>query len=72
MGISGKGIIDSENPKMKSIIMAILAAALYGISSPASKLLLVELPPALMAALLYLGAGFGMVLVNIIKVIRVS
>ena len=70
MGISGKGIIDSENPKMKSIIMAILAAALYGISSPASKLLLVELPPALMAALLYLGAGFGMVLVNIIKVIR--
>jgi len=70
MKFIGKKNINIENLKIKSIVMAISAAALYGISSPVSKLLLVELPPALMAALLYLGAGFGMVLINIIKVIR--
>lgn len=48
--------------------MALLAAALYGISSPVSKLLLVKIPPALMAALLYLGAGLGMLAVNLIKI----
>ena len=48
----------------KAILMAIAAAALYGISSPVSKLLLTEIPPTLMAALLYLGAGFGMLIVN--------
>ncbi|MDF2942173.1 MAG: conserved rane protein of unknown function [Herbinix sp.] len=50
-----------------AVLMAILAAILYGISAPVSKLLLVEIPPTLMAALLYLGAGFGMLSVNIIK-----
>lgn len=58
----------SNNKKLKPFILAILAAVLYSISSPVSKLLLVEIPPTLMAALLYLGAGFGMLLVNIIKV----
>lgn len=48
-------------------MFAILAAALYGISSPVSKLLLVELQPTLMAALLYLGAGIGMLGINIAK-----
>jgi len=43
-----------------AIFYAILAAALYAISSPVSKLLLVEVPPTMMAALLYLGAGIGM------------
>lgn len=55
--------------KYKSVGMAILAALLYGISAPVSKLLLNELPPTLMAALLYLGAGFGMVGVNLFQVI---
>lgn len=49
--------------------MAIMAAALYGISSPASKLLLIEIPPTLMASLLYLGAGLGMLVVNGINVL---
>ena len=48
-----------------AIRLAILAAALYGISSPLSKGLLQHLPPTLMAALLYLGAGLGMLLVNL-------
>jgi drug/metabolite transporter (DMT)-like permease len=52
------------NNNVKAILFAILAAALYGISSPISKLLLQEVPPTLMAAFLYLGAGFGMLAVN--------
>lgn len=55
--------------KYKSVGMAILAALLYGISSPLSKVLLTELPPTLMAALLYLGAGLGMVGLNIYNII---
>ncbi|MDF2820487.1 MAG: conserved rane protein of unknown function [Clostridiales bacterium] len=55
--------------KFKPIFMAILAATLYGISAPISKLLLIKIPPTLMAALLYLGAGIGMLTVNIIKVL---
>src|SRR5665647_548001 len=54
--------------KYKSVGMAILAALLYGISSPISKLLLEELPPTLMASLLYLGAGFGMVCISIYNI----
>ncbi len=53
--------------KYKSIGLAILAASLYGISAPVSKVLLVELSPTLMAALLYLGAGIGMLMVNVVK-----
>jgi len=59
--------VDFKSSKMRATLMAILAAALYGISSPVSKLLLVNIPPTLMAALLYLGAGFGMLAVNSIK-----
>jgi len=51
-----------------AILMAILAAALYGISSPISKLLLKKIPPPFMAALLYLGAGFGMLIVHFVNV----
>lgn len=55
--------------KVKSIGYAIAAAALYGISAPVSKILLKELSPTLMAALLYLGAGLGMLLINGAKVL---
>jgi drug/metabolite transporter (DMT)-like permease len=49
-----------------AVFTAVLAASLYGISIPVSKLLLVEIPPTFMAVLLYLGAGLGMLLVNIV------
>ena len=39
---------------------ALLAAALYAFSTPASKLLLGQIGPTMLAALLYLGAGLGM------------
>lgn len=42
------------------IAQALLAAALFGASAPLSKLLLGEVQPVPLAALLYLGSGFGM------------
>lgn len=50
-----------------AILFAILAAVFYGISSPISKLLLNEISPMLMAALLYLGAGIGMLAVSVVR-----
>ncbi len=51
----------------KSIFFAVLAAALYAVSSPLSKLLLEKLTPTMLAALLYLGAGTGLVIVGAIQ-----
>ena len=51
----------------KGIFLAILAAALYALNSPFSKLLLEYLPPTLMAGFLYLGAGLGMGVIAIIR-----
>ena len=53
-----------HNESTKAILLAVLAAVLFGICSPVSKLLLDDLSPTFMAALLYLGAGFGMLLVQ--------
>lgn len=50
-----------------SIVWAVLAAALYAISTPVSKLLLEDVPPTMMAALLYLGAGIGMLLLGLVR-----
>lgn len=47
-----------------SIVFAILAAAMYAVSSPISKILLNDVSPIVMASLLYLGAGIGMAIVN--------
>ena len=44
----------------KAIFFAVLAAALYALNAPVSKLLLEKVGPSMMAALLYLGAGLGM------------
>ena len=53
------------NPTSKrASIYAILAAILYAISSPISKILLDSLSPTMMAALLYLGAGLGMLIMG--------
>jgi drug/metabolite transporter (DMT)-like permease len=53
--------------KNVSIVWAILAAALYAISSPFSKILLKEIPATMMAALLYLGAGLGMSVIGLYR-----
>ena len=50
------------NQKNTATFLAILAAALYAINIPLSKLLLQQVQPTMMAALLYLSAGFGLFL----------
>lgn len=51
----------------KASLFAILAASLYAINSPISKLLLIELSPTMMAALLYIGAGIGLTIIVGVK-----
>src|SRR5207247_643968 len=43
-----------------AIAYALISAALFGVSTPLAKMLLGELPPLLLAGLLYLGRGLGM------------
>src|SRR5712691_11394964 len=43
-----------------AIAYALISAALFGASTPFAKLLLGELPPLLLAGLLYLGSGLGL------------
>lgn len=51
----------------KAIFHALLAAALYAVSIPFSKLLLAHVPPTLLAALLYIGAGVGMAVLGAVR-----
>lgn len=51
----------------KPILFAVLAAALYALNSPFSKVLLSGLSPTMLAALLYLGAGLGMLAVGFLQ-----
>lgn len=59
-----------KNPVGYGIFLAVLAAALYAINAPFSKLLLEHIPPTMMAGLLYLGAGLGMGAVALFRKIR--
>ena len=52
------------------IMLAILAAALYAINSPFSKVLLNYIPSTLMAGFLYVGAGLGMGIIALIRKAR--
>ena len=52
------------------ILLAILAAALYAINSPFSKLLLDYMPSTLMAGFLYIGAGLGMGVIALVRKVR--
>ena len=51
----------------KGIFFAILAAALYAVNSPFSKILLDYMPSTMMAGFLYIGAGVGMGFVHLIR-----
>lgn len=52
--------------KHAATLLAILAAALYAINIPLSKILLQNVAPTMMAAFLYLGAGIGLWLLGLI------
>lgn len=50
-----------------AILYALAAAALFGASTPLAKMLVGELPPVLLAGLLYLGSGVGLALVRLVR-----
>lgn len=49
------------------VFLALLAAALYSVSIPLSKILLQFMPSTLMAGILYLGAGIGMCILALVR-----
>jgi len=55
-----KAIRRASKREHQPLIEALLAAGLFGVSAPLSKLLLGEIHPIPLAALLYLGAGLGL------------
>lgn len=50
-----------------SVLYALVAAGLFGASTPLAKLLGVDTPPILLAGLLYLGSGVGLTLVRLMR-----
>ena len=61
---------DEKRGAITGIFAAILAAALYALNVPLSKLLLDYLPPTLTAGFLYIGAGIGMSAVAAVRKAR--
>lgn len=57
----------TQKKKQPATFFAILAAALYAINVPLSKLLLEHVGPTMMAAFLYLGAGLGLLGVGLFR-----
>lgn len=60
-------MIMKKSTQTKGIFLAILAAVLYAVNSPFSKLLLDYMPSTLMAGFLYVGAGVGMSVIAFIR-----
>ncbi len=50
-----------------SILHALIAAALFGASTPLAKSLVGDIPPLLLAGLLYLGSGFGLTIARLVR-----
>jgi drug/metabolite transporter (DMT)-like permease len=50
-----------------SVLYALAAAALFGASTPLAKLLGLNIPPVLLAGLLYLGSGLGLTVVRFVR-----
>ena len=57
----------TKTTQARAVGFAILAAALYALNAPLSKALLGQVPARMMAALLYLGAGAGMLLLRLMQ-----
>ncbi len=53
-----------------SILQALIAALLFGASAPLAKLLLGDVEPIPLAAFLYLGSGFGLLIIKIFQYIN--
>ncbi len=57
-------ILRITNGRHVPATMALLAALLFGLNAPLSKLLLADIAPMFMVAFLYLGAGIGMLVLH--------
>ena len=57
----------TKTTQARAVGFAILAAALYALNAPLSKVLLGQVPARMMAALLYLGAGAGMLVLRLMQ-----
>ena len=55
---------------LRSALPALLAALLFGASTPLAKLLAGNMPPLLLAGLLYLGSGFGLGALLVLRRLR--
>jgi len=51
----------------KGIRDALLAAVLFGFSAPIAKILVGDLPPQLLAGVLYLGSGIGLTILALVR-----
>lgn len=52
------------------ILFAVLAALFYSLNAPLAKVLLSDMDSTMMAALLYLGAGVGMLILSFVRKVR--
>ena len=53
-------MVDERRIRARGVVYAIAAAGLFGASTPFAKLLVAEVDPVLLAGLLYLGSGSGL------------
>ena len=51
----------------RNVLYALGAAALFGVSTPFAKLLTGDMPPVLLAGLLYVGSGLGLTLARLVR-----
>lgn len=56
-----------DKKQKQAVLSAFLAAVLYALNAPVSKLLLSRVSPTMMAAFLYLGAGAGLFLIGLLQ-----
>jgi drug/metabolite transporter (DMT)-like permease len=64
--------MDDRRMRFPGVPLALGAAALFGATTPFSKLLLGTVNPWLLAGILYLGAGFGLSLFLLIRAATVD
>ena len=57
----------STKPAHSGVPLALVAAALFGVSAPLAKMLLRDAAPELLAGLLYLGSGAGLLVVWLVR-----
>ena len=55
-----------------AVVLALISAALFGASTPAAKALLGSVSPAILAGLLYCGAGLGVAILRRLRRARVT